>query len=72
MATKPASKVDTFMRVPMQSVVVPREGKMMSPPVGIPFQFKKEEIEQIEAMNPDAISKIAAVDVAEGTGGEEV
>lgn len=50
-------------RTPLQSVVVFRDGKQLSPPLNIPFEFTAEEIEQIEAVNPDALSTLAVVDV---------
>ncbi|WP_438861427.1 DUF7443 domain-containing protein, partial [Lactococcus petauri] len=39
-------------RTPLQSIVVVRDGKSMSPPIGAPFDFSAEEVEQIEAMSP--------------------
>ena len=72
---KSTPKTDSNMRVPMQTVVVQRDGKMMSPPIGTPFQFSKDEIEQIDRMNPDALSTKGTIDVTEAkgdAGGEEV
>lgn len=50
-------------RTPMQSVVVMRDGKSMSPPIGKPFDFTEDEVAQLEATNPDAISSEAVVDL---------
>ena len=52
-------------RTPKQTVVVMRDGKSVTPPIGEPFEFTKEEVEQIEAMNPDAISTEATVDLTQ-------
>ena len=50
-------------RTPIQTVVVLRDSKSVSPPIGTPFDFTDEEVAQIEAMNPDAISNEAVVDL---------
>lgn len=50
-------------RVPLQSIVVQRDGKSFTPPIGQPFDFTKEEVDQIERMAPEAISTEAVVDV---------
>lgn len=57
------AKTKSTIRVPMQSVVVVRDGKSTVPPIGQPFDFTAEEIAQIEKMNPDAISDRATVSV---------
>lgn len=62
MATK---KPESNMRVPLQSIVVVRDGKQMSPPIGVPFEFTKDEIDQVMAMNPDALTTKATVDVTD-------
>lgn len=51
-------------RTPLQSVVVMREGKMVTPPLEQPFEFTKEEIDQIEAVNPAALSVMTQVDMS--------
>lgn len=50
-------------RVCVQSVTVMRDGKPFSPAVGAPFDFTKDELADIERMNPDAITKQVTVDV---------
>lgn len=50
-------------RTPKQSVVVVRDGKAVTPPMGEPFEFTEEEVEQITKMNPDALSAEAVVDL---------
>lgn len=52
-------------RTPLQSICVQRDGASVVPPIGIPFDFTADEVKQIEAMNPDAISTEAMVNVAE-------
>lgn len=51
-------------RVPLQSITVVRDKKAFTPPIGEPFDFTNEEVEQVMAMNPDAISEVAEVNVA--------
>lgn len=51
--SKPSS---TALRTPLQSVVVFRNEKPVVPPIGQPFEFTAEEVAQIEASNPAAIS----------------
>jgi hypothetical protein len=43
-------------RTAKQSVVVVRDGKAVTPTIGEAFDFTDEEVEQITAMNPDALS----------------
>lgn len=50
-------------RTPLQSIVVVRDGKSMSPPIGAAFDFTAEEVEQIEAMSPGAISEETVVNL---------
>lgn len=50
-------------RVPMQSVAVVRDKARVDPKIGEPFEFTDEEIEHIEAVNPDALSKTVTVSV---------
>lgn len=51
-------------RVPQQSVVVLRKGEKVYPPIGKPFDFTQEEVDMIEASNPDALSSHVLVDLA--------
>lgn len=51
-------------RVPLQSIVVQRDGANTCPPIGHPFEFTAAEIEQIEAINPAALTSEATVDLA--------
>lgn len=53
------------LRTPTQSVIVMRGTKRVTPEIGKPFEFTKEEIEQIDAMNPDALSTQVTTDVTE-------
>lgn len=50
-------------RTPVQTVTVVREGKTVYPAIGKPFNFTEDEINQIEAANPDAISTKIEVEV---------
>lgn len=42
-------------RIPMQTVIVQRDGKQVAPPIGKAFEFTREELDQIKAVAPDAI-----------------
>ena len=64
MATAP-KKASSTVRVPMQSVTVHRNGKSVTPDIGKPFEFTAEELEQIEAANPAAVSTQGTVDVSQ-------
>lgn len=61
--TQAAAAAASTLRVPMQSVTVVRDGAAMTPTIGTPFEFTADEIEQIERMNPAAISAMASVDL---------
>lgn len=50
-------------RVPTQGVIVYRDGKQMRVPLGKAFDFTAEELEQITAVNPKALSKISEVEI---------
>jgi hypothetical protein len=53
----------------MQSVAVVRDKARVDPKIGEPFEFTEEEIEHIEAVNPDALSDkitVSAQDVDAG------
>lgn len=52
-------------RVPLQSVVVQRDGQAVTPPIGAVFNFTAEEVADIERSNPAAISEKASVDADE-------
>lgn len=54
--------MSTIKRVPLQSVVVMRDGQSVVPPIGQVFEFTADEVAQLERMNPDAISAQATVD----------
>lgn len=45
------------IRVPVQKIVLMRDGKRVIPPSGKPFEFTAKEIEEINAINPAAIRK---------------
>ncbi len=51
-------------RVPLQSIVVQRDGASMCPPIGHPFDFTAEEVASIEKMNPGALTAEATVDLS--------
>lgn len=55
-------------RVPKQSVNVVRNGKLVQPEIGQPFDFEDQEVEDIERMNPDALSSEATVDLTKEDG----
>lgn len=59
----PAPEVST-MRVPQQSIVLHRDGKQIVPAIGIPFEFTATELADIEAVNPDAVTAMAVVDLS--------
>ncbi len=48
-------------RVPLQSIVVKRNGEAVVPPIGAVFEFTDEEVADIERINPDAISENVSV-----------
>ena len=56
------------MRAPKQSVRVLRDGKTIEPPIGEPFEFTDEEVADIMAANPEAISTEAVVDLKASDG----
>lgn len=45
-------------RIPVQTVIVHRDGKRVSPPIGQPFDFTADEIKSLTERNPDAIRKV--------------
>ena len=51
------------MRVPLQSIIVQREGKMVRPPIGKSFKFSDEEMADIMRMNPKALGKVETVEI---------
>lgn len=44
-------------RIPHHSVVVHRDGKNIRPPLGQPFEFTQEEVDQIHGFNPAALRR---------------
>lgn len=58
-------------RVPLQSITVIRKSQAFVPPIGEPFDFTDDEVEQIEAMNPDALGTKAVVDVVKAEKAEK-
>lgn len=48
-------------RVPLQSVVVQRDGNNVVPPIGAVFEFTEQEVADIESANPDTLSATIAV-----------
>lgn len=44
-------------RVPVQTVILHRDGKQFAPPLGKAFDFTAEELADINAVNPDAVRK---------------
>lgn len=61
-------------RIPLQSITVMRDGKLVTPEVGKPFPFTGKELLDIERVNPDAVRKPidesteADAEVAKATG----
>lgn len=43
------------IRVPVETIMVVRDGKQISPKIGEPFNFTAEELADIKRINPDAI-----------------
>lgn len=50
-------------RVPVQGILVRRDGKLVRPKLGVPFDFTAEELEDIKNANPDAVTKIASTEL---------
>lgn len=50
-------------RVPVQTIIVNREGKNIRPPIGKPFDFTPEELDDIMRVNPAAVTKIENVEI---------
>lgn len=42
-------------KVVLKSVIIARDGKRLSPPIGKAFPFTAEEVEEIEKVNPTAL-----------------
>lgn len=68
MATAKADK--PVILVPLQTIVVFRDSKPHTPPVGTPFEFTADEAAQIQKMNPGAVSDKAVVDAADAVAGK--
>lgn len=45
-------------RIPMQTVIVRRNGKSVVPEIGKPFDFTPDELETINRVNPEAVRKL--------------
>ena len=45
-------------RVPVSGIHVHRDGKLVRPKLGVPFDFTAEELDDINRLNPGAITKI--------------
>jgi hypothetical protein len=56
-------------RIPVQAVMVFRNGKLVRPEMGVPVEFSAEEIADVTAMNQGALRKI--VDESELISSEE-
>lgn len=48
---------ELISRVPVQSIVVVRDGKQITPDLDKPFNFTAQEVEDIERVNPSAMRK---------------
>lgn len=51
-------------RIPVQTVVVQRNGKNFIPEIGKPFDFTDEELEWIKRVNPLAVRHLVNEEVA--------
>lgn len=45
-------------RVPVNTIIVKRDGKNFVPPIGKPFDFTQDELNDINAVMPGAVRKI--------------
>lgn len=45
------------IRIPTQTVIVHRNGSNYAPPIGSPFNFTAEEVDEINQLAPDALRK---------------
>lgn len=45
-------------RIPVNKIIVHRDGKRFAPPLGKPFDFTAAELEDIKAVNPGAVRKV--------------
>jgi len=45
------------IRIPTKTIILQRNGKNFSPPVGKPFQFTAEELKEIDALNKTVLRK---------------
>jgi hypothetical protein len=52
-------------RIPLQTVVLWRDGEQVVPPLNRAFDFTKEELDTIEKLNPAAIGKIVNSDATD-------
>jgi hypothetical protein len=51
------------MRVPLQGIIVQRDGKMVRPPIGKSFKFTDVELADINRLSPGALGKVEAVEI---------
>ena len=51
-------------RIPIQRIIVQRDGKQVVPEIGQAYDFTAEELDDINRMNPDAIRKVIVEDKA--------
>jgi hypothetical protein len=58
-------------RLVKQTVIVVRDDKRVRPPIGKPFNFTKDEIEELNARNPNCIGPVTKVVEDEGDAGDE-
>lgn len=68
---KTETKPSFVVLVPVQTVVVHRDGKPVVPAIGQPFEFTSEEAEQIKKMSPGAVTDQAVVPAADAMKKEE-
>lgn len=45
-------------RVPVNTIILKRDGKNFVPPIGKPFDFTQDELNDITAVMPNAVRKI--------------
>lgn len=48
----------TFPRMVLGTVVVVRDGKQKTPPIGEPFEFTQTELDDIARLTPSAVRKL--------------
>jgi hypothetical protein len=45
-------------RIPVQGVIVQRDGKSFMPKLGEPFEFTQAELDEIAEINPGAVKRV--------------